>query len=150
MSATLVRKTLDLDLSTSNRKLAPEIKDDMPTTKKGLKKLRKRLKQNNQKSCNKGIATVKDKKLKCIVEELRKKQQGDMTQENIELLKRLGGMKTKANTTKQILVHQQGRLSKNQPPTQKEEQSTVFTDKDFELFEREYMLIKPKKDPFFD
>ncbi|XP_076365695.1 uncharacterized protein LOC143254426 isoform X2 [Tachypleus tridentatus] len=149
MSATLVRKTLDLDLCTSNEKSGPEnkeIKDALPTTKKGLKKFRKRMIQDKQKNLNKGISMAKDKKLKCIIEKLRENQQGDMVQENIKLLKRFGEMKTKADTTKQIL----GRMSKNQPPTQKEEQSTVFTDKDFELFEREYMLIKPKKESFFD
>lgn len=85
-------------------------------------------------------ATVKDKRIKSAVEEYRKKQGKSQLSAN---LKYFMGTKHKAtdSDTMKILSHNTGRQARNRPvqtPKKSKEPQSLFTEEEFEQFQKEY------------
>ncbi|KAI0235663.1 hypothetical protein LSAT2_013823 [Lamellibrachia satsuma] len=104
------------------------------TKRKGVKKEMRKLKQ--QAARNHGI-----RKKKTLVDDSAKFIPRDNTLANVEQLTRLTQLRaTHATTVSKIIEHNKGNLAKDR--LKKEEQprqNTVFTDKDFDVFEKEYI-----------
>ncbi|KAK2192278.1 hypothetical protein NP493_35g03019 [Ridgeia piscesae] len=106
----------------------------MSTKRRGVRKEMRKLKQQAARHC--GI-----RKKKTLLDDRAKFLPQDNTLENVEQLTRLTQLRaTHTTTVSKIIEHNKGRLAKNRH--RKEDlssQSTVFTDKDFESFEKEYI-----------
>ncbi|XP_013870976.1 active regulator of SIRT1 [Austrofundulus limnaeus] len=148
MSVSLVRKGLEL--------LSEDIKDSRKAKKKGqtpssatvmelvstkrqgvtrqVKRLQGRLGPGKSK------ATVKDKRIISAVDEFRKKQPKSQMSANLRYFLKTGGKAADSDTMK-ILNHNKGRQSRNRPDqpvkTPKETQS-LFTEEEFQQFQKEY------------
>lgn len=164
MSASLVRRGLEL--------LADDIKDNSKTkTKKkkhqqtpslatvmelvntnrqGVSKQVKRL--QGRLGTRKSKATVKDKRIKCALEEFRKNQRKSHLKANLQYFTETSCKATESDTMK-ILNHNAGRQSRNKldrpaKNTKKaKEPESLFTEEEFQQFQKEYFgrTVEEKK-----
>ncbi|XP_036377373.1 ribosomal protein S19 binding protein 1 [Megalops cyprinoides] len=88
----------------------------------------------------KSQATVKNKRIKCAVEEFRKNQKQSQMSANLRYF--LGtGYKAAQSDTQKILLQNQGRQSRHhpdRPPKKQQEQRSLFTEEEFQQFQKEY------------
>ncbi|KAM3915517.1 active regulator of SIRT1 [Leptodactylus fuscus] len=146
MSAALLRKGLELLASESSGsnlsglKKRPGNKNPQVTLsshKTGMKKQRRRLKQQGQPQNQR--ASAKNRVIRSAVEEYKKQKSQDHLEQN---LKYMLGSRTVARkfSCSKILTQHCGRKAKDQPITKKKKvkEQSVFTDQDFQKFQKEY------------
>ncbi|KAJ8363237.1 hypothetical protein SKAU_G00120680 [Synaphobranchus kaupii] len=88
----------------------------------------------------KSKATVKDKRIKCAVDEFRKKQKQSQLSKNMSYFMGLG-YKAERSDTQKILLQNKGRQSRDRPdrPVKKQmEKRSLFTEEEFQQFQKEY------------
>uniref|UniRef100_A0A8C8RDC1 Active regulator of SIRT1 n=1 Tax=Pelusios castaneus TaxID=367368 RepID=A0A8C8RDC1_9SAUR len=83
--------------------------------------------------------TVKGKVTKSAIEEYRKHQAVDHLKKNLQYMTK-GQFTADKTITQQVLAQNRGRKSRDRPPEKpkKKSEGTVFTEEDFQKFEREY------------
>lgn len=117
------------------------------TKRQGVTKQVKRL--QGRLGPGKSKATVKDKRIKSAVEEFRKKQGKSQMSTNLKYFMETSGKATDSDTLK-ILNHNSGRQSRNRPdqPAKKaKEPQSLFTEEEFQQFQKEYFgrTVEKKK-----
>ncbi|XP_075868960.1 active regulator of SIRT1 [Nelusetta ayraudi] len=153
MSASLIRRGLEL--------LADDVKDNRKANKKKDRRQKtqhsaaaaalpgdtnrqgvtKRL--HGRKGPTKSKATVKNKTIKCALEEFKKKQRKSHMSFNLKYFTDTSCKATESDT-KKIISHNTGRQSRNklnQKPkkdTKDKKPESVFTEEEFQQFQREY------------
>ncbi|XP_032419956.1 active regulator of SIRT1 [Xiphophorus hellerii] len=162
MSASLIRRGLELlndDIKDSSRvkkkkktkkKQTPSsatVMDLVSTKRQGVTKQVKRL--QGRLGPRKSKATVKDKRIRSAVEDFRKNQPKSQLSANLKYFLETTG-KAEAFDAKKILRHSRGRQSRNRPdePVKKSrEAQSVFTEEEFQRFQREYFgrTVEEKK-----
>ncbi|XP_034388938.1 active regulator of SIRT1 [Cyclopterus lumpus] len=156
MSVSLVRRGLELlsdevkDVGKAKKKkMAPpgSVMELVSTKRSGVTRQVQRL--QGRLGPGKSKATVKDKRIKSAVEEFRKKQKKSQMSANLKYF--LGDDdKTPDTDTLKILSHIPSRQSRDRPerPAKKpEETQSVFTEKEFQQFQKEYFgrTVEEKK-----
>ncbi|XP_062989623.1 active regulator of SIRT1 [Elgaria multicarinata webbii] len=137
MSASLLRKGLELleatGVSTSQAKRAATTAQ---ANKQSLKRTRKKKLFSGSK---RDKATVKGKVTKSALEEYRKCQAVDHFQENMKYMTSSQFI-ADSTVTEMILTQNRGRKARDhtQEKAKKKPEGTVFTEEDFQKFEREY------------
>ncbi|XP_003221030.1 active regulator of SIRT1 [Anolis carolinensis] len=137
MSASLLRKGLELLEATGASSSQPKkVASSARPTKQLLKRLRKKKKRLGP---GRNKATVKGKVVKSALEEYRKHQAVDHFEENMRYMMS-NHFVTDNTVTKKILDQNRGRKAKDrsQEEAKKKPSDTVFTEEDFQRFEREY------------
>nr|XP_060635699.1 active regulator of SIRT1 [Anolis sagrei ordinatus] len=137
MSASLLRKGLELLEATGASPSQPKkAAFSSGPTKQLLKKARKKKKWPGP---GRNKATVKGKVVKSALEEYRKRQAVDHFEENMQYMMS-SHFVTDNTVTKKILDQNRGRKAKDrsQEEAKKKPSNTVFTEEDFQRFEREY------------
>ncbi|XP_071107480.1 active regulator of SIRT1-like [Haliotis cracherodii] len=127
MSAELVRKSLELfeDTNFEKKDAKGKAKKQCNTNKQGVQK------QHQQHASKK----KKKKAFRSAIEKHQAESRKDHTADNIHLLQQLTDVaKTDETFTKKVF----GYTETNTSHEPKEEESTVFTEADFEKFEKEY------------
>ncbi|CAM5080916.1 unnamed protein product [Natator depressus] len=83
--------------------------------------------------------TAKGKVTKSAIEEYRKHQAVDHLKKNLQYMTK-GRFTADKTITQQVLDQNRGRKSRDRPPEKpkKKSEGTVFTEEDFQKFEREY------------
>lgn len=155
MSASLIRRGLELfsddikDASKVKKKKKQQqqqqqtpssatVMELVSTKRQGVTKQVKRL--QGRLGPGKSKATVKDKRIKSAVEEFRKKQGKSHLSDNLKYFMETGCKATDSDTSK-ILSHNSGRQSRNHPdrPAKKaKEPESLFTEEEFQQFQKEY------------
>ncbi|XP_070841532.1 active regulator of SIRT1 [Chaetodon trifascialis] len=151
MSASLIRRGLELlsdDMEDASKKTKRKPQQQTPssatvmklvsTKRQGVTKQVRRL--QGRQGPGKSKATVKDKRIKSAVEEFRKKQGKSHMSANLKYFMETGYKAANPDTLK-ILNHNSGRQSRNRPdrPTKKsKEPESLFTEKEFQQFQKEY------------
>ncbi|KAJ8406701.1 hypothetical protein AAFF_G00296170 [Aldrovandia affinis] len=107
------------------------------SNKQGVTKQVRRL--QGRLGSGKSKATVKDKRIKCAVDEFRKKQKQSQLSKNLRYFQ---GFEYKAeqSDTQKILLHNHGRQSRNRPDhsVQKQrEKRSLFTEEEFQQFQKD-------------
>uniref|UniRef100_A0A1A8BTQ9 Active regulator of SIRT1 n=1 Tax=Nothobranchius kadleci TaxID=1051664 RepID=A0A1A8BTQ9_NOTKA len=108
------------------------------TKRQGVTKQVKRLQGRH--GSGKSKATVKNKRIKSAVEEFRKKQGQSQMSANLKYFTTTSSKATESDTLK-ILSHNLGRQSRNctdKPVKKAKETQSVFTEEEFEEFQKEY------------
>jgi len=131
MSRSVVKRSLELfDNSTTGSDI-----------KKGKSSLQKKQKSSEDKnsSFTKGLLLEKRKSVKTI-DQIRKQynKQKDHTEENLRKLVALN--KSQVNKDKTISIFKRGSRCREEPKVVESVESTVFTEEDFAMFEREYVV----------
>ncbi|XP_061438795.1 active regulator of SIRT1 [Rhineura floridana] len=135
MSASLLRKGLELlettGVSTPRHKRATTTSQP---SKPPPKRTRKKFSRSKREK-----ATVKGKVTKSALEEYKKHQAVDHFQENMKYMLSSHFM-TNSTITQKVLAQNRGRKARDrcQEETKKKPEGTVFTEEDFQRFEREY------------
>ncbi|XP_026215022.1 active regulator of SIRT1 [Anabas testudineus] len=159
MSASLIRRGLELlsddikDVSKAKRKKKQQtpssatVMELVSTKRQGVTKQVKRL--QGRLGPGKSKATVKDKRIKSAVEEFRKKQGKSQLSANLKYFMETG-YKTSDSETLKILSHNSGRQSRNRPerpPKKAKEPQSLFTEEEFQQFQKEYFgrTVEEKK-----
>ncbi|XP_008429620.1 active regulator of SIRT1 [Poecilia reticulata] len=156
MSASLIRRGLELlnddikDISQVKKKQTPSsaaVMDLVSTNRQGVTKQVKRL--QGRLGPGKSKATVKDKRIRSAVEDFRKKQRKSHLDANLKYFLETAG-KAEASDTKKILGHSRGRQSRNRPDKpviKSREAQSLFTEEEFQQFQREYFgrTVEEKK-----
>ncbi|CAJ1053341.1 ribosomal protein S19 binding protein 1 [Xyrichtys novacula] len=151
MSASLIRRGLELlsddinDVSKVGKKKKQQqtpssttVMALVSTKRQGVTKQVKRL--QGRLRPGKSKATVKDKKIKSAVEEFRKKQRKNQMSTNLKYFMKTDCKATSSDTLK-ILSHSTGRQSRNRPKKpakENKESQSLFTEAEFQQFQREY------------
>ncbi|XP_018423040.1 PREDICTED: active regulator of SIRT1 [Nanorana parkeri] len=140
MSTSLLKKELELVCSDSKdfgkQPAKHKRKEALSTNKTGMKKQLRKLKQGRPQNQR---ATAKDRDNKPAIEERKKLESQDYLAQNLKYM--LGSCSvTNKNVVKKILDQNCGRKAKDQQATKKKrmQQKSVFSDSDFERFEKEY------------
>ncbi|CAH1794775.1 unnamed protein product [Owenia fusiformis] len=145
MSASLVRKGLELfkdDLMTekerekAKKRKKKSLEDPMKlisTKKSGVAKQLRHLKQQHAK---KQQTTVKDKHIKSAIEEYKRKRNYDSTADNLYYMTKLKDP-THSKASETIYNHKRKKPIEKSQDSGKSER-TLFTDRDFDTFEKEY------------
>ncbi|XP_068455675.1 active regulator of SIRT1 [Clinocottus analis] len=159
MSVSLLRRGLELlsddvtDVSTGKqqkKKATPgsaSVMELVSSRRQGVARQVKRL--QGRLGPGRSKATVKDKRVKSAVEEFRKNQKKSQMSDNLKYF--LGDdRKTPDTDTLKIQSHHPGRQSRNRPerPAKKAKETTsVFTEKEFQQFQKEYFgrTVEEKK-----
>ncbi|XP_019400507.1 PREDICTED: active regulator of SIRT1 [Crocodylus porosus] len=140
MSAALLRKGLELleETAAAGRGAAP------PGRRAGLsgrpKRSGKALRRKEMvQGLDGGNATVKGRVTKSAIDEYQKNKAVNHLKKNLQYMTNTRFVANKT-ITQQVLTHNQGRKSKDRPPEKpkKKSESTVFTEEDFQKFEKEY------------
>nr|XP_034983125.1 active regulator of SIRT1 [Zootoca vivipara] len=133
MSASLLRKGLEL-LETAGAS-APRPKRAATSSPPNKARARKKKLSRPQKE----KATVKGKVIKSALEEYTKDQAVDHFQENVKYMTSSHFM-TDSTITQKVLAQNRGRKARDrhQEVEKKKPEGTVFTEEDFQRFEREY------------
>lgn len=108
------------------------------TKRQGVTKQVKRL--QGRLGPGKSKATVKDKRLRSAVDEFRKTQKKSQMSTNLQYFKSSGCRATDSDTLK-ILNQHSGRQSRNRPerpPKKSKEPQSLFTEEEFQQFQKEY------------
>ncbi|KAH0616870.1 hypothetical protein JD844_028313 [Phrynosoma platyrhinos] len=136
MSVSLLRKGLELlETAGASTPRAKKAASAQPN-KKSLKRTRRKKKWLGS---GRNQATIKGKVIKSAVEEYRKCQAVDHFQENLQYM--MSSQFITDNTvTQKVLAQNRGRKARDRPQeeTKKKPEGTVFTEEDFQRFEREY------------
>nr|XP_057944246.1 ribosomal protein S19 binding protein 1 [Doryrhamphus excisus] len=148
MSASLIRRGLELlsnDIKDDNKlkkKKHPTpssatVKGLVSTKRQGVTRQVKRL--QGRLGPGKSKATVKDKRIKCAVDEFRKKQRKSAMRENLKYFMRTDFKADKSDVSK-IQSHLARRQSRNRPSEHRREakDTSVFTEEEFQQFQKEY------------
>ncbi|XP_077980712.1 active regulator of SIRT1-like [Glandiceps talaboti] len=151
MSASLVRKGLDLfsdDVKTDSEKSSKKKKskhgppDNMrliSTNRKGVKKQLKRLQMNE--GFKKHKTTVKDKKTKSAIDSYWKCVPADNTEDNLRYMLHHPSSSMDSHTFTQILSHHDSQKNRSKAePEMKKEDTTIFDEEDFNIFDKEYTV----------
>jgi len=137
MSFSVVKKSLELfddkDAKSSKKSTIKPSESSGKVEKK--RKHRQKSKKNIKEAAKQSTVTV--------FEEREKYEAKDCSATNVQLMRELSSLTTASESTvNNILKHQTGRLSKNLPVKSSNkdqgQSGSVFTDKDFDLFEKEY------------
>ncbi|XP_042613559.1 ribosomal protein S19 binding protein 1 [Cyprinus carpio] len=145
MSASVIRRGLELfsekdgvkrkQKKSSSRKSA--LMEQISTDKQGVQRRIRRLQRpgGSARSTN----TVKDKHIRSALDEYRKKQKKSQLKSNVEYFL-ASDHKTQSRDTRKIVQQHSGRRSchRPDPPASKPEEESVFTEKDFQKFQKEY------------
>ncbi|KAJ7330063.1 hypothetical protein JRQ81_016237 [Phrynocephalus forsythii] len=136
MSASLLRKGLELLETTGASSSCP--KKAATTAKSPLQLLRRR-KRKKLPASKRETATIKGKVIKSALEEYKKHQAIDHLQENLEYMMNSQYI-TDSTITQKVLAQNRGRKAKDRPQEEakKKPEGTVFTEEDFQRFEKEY------------
>uniref|UniRef100_A0A1A8E7S8 Active regulator of SIRT1 n=1 Tax=Nothobranchius kadleci TaxID=1051664 RepID=A0A1A8E7S8_NOTKA len=150
MSLSLIRRGLELlneDIKDGGKgkkkkkKQTPSsaaVMELVSTKRQGVTKQVKRLQGRH--GSGKSKATVKNKRIKSAVEEFRKKQGQSQMSANLKYFTTTSSKATESDTLK-ILSHNLGRQSRNctdKPVKKAKETQSVFTEEEFEEFQKEY------------
>ncbi|KAK5873328.1 hypothetical protein PBY51_018377 [Eleginops maclovinus] len=148
MSASLVRRGLELlsehtDVSKGKKKKqktlsAADVMDRVSSKRQGVTRQKRRL--QGELGPGRNRATVKDKRIRSAVEEFRKKQKKSQLSANLKYFME-DVDKSRESDTAKILSHHSGRQSRNRPdpPAPKaSEKESLFTEKEFQQFQKEY------------
>ncbi|XP_028601908.2 active regulator of SIRT1 [Podarcis muralis] len=136
MAASLLRKGLELLETTGASAPRPKrAAATSPPNKQSLARARKKKFSRPQKE----KATVKGKVIKSALEEYTKRQAVDHFQENVKYMTSSHFM-TDSTITQKVLAQNRGRKARDrrQEEEKKKPEGTVFTEEDFQKFEREY------------
>ncbi|XP_026116572.1 active regulator of SIRT1 [Carassius auratus] len=145
MSASVIRRGLDLfsekdgvkrkQKKSSCRKSA--LMEQISSDKQGVQRRIRRLQRpgGSARSTN----TVKDKHIRSALDEYRKKQKKSQLKSNVEYFL-AADHKTKNRDTRKIVQQHSGRRAcdRPDPPASTPEEQSVFTEKDFQKFQKEY------------
>ncbi|XP_016364925.1 active regulator of SIRT1 [Sinocyclocheilus rhinocerous] len=145
MSASVIRRGLELfsekdgvkrkQKNSGSRK--PALMEQISTDKQGVQRRIRRLQRpgGSARSTN----TVKDKHIRSALDEYRKKQKKSQLKSNVEYFL-AADHKTQSRDTGKIVQQHSGRRSchRPDPPASKPEEESVFTEKDFQKFQKEY------------
>ncbi|XP_015274696.1 PREDICTED: active regulator of SIRT1 [Gekko japonicus] len=138
MSVSLLRKGLELlEASTVS---ASRPKGTATTATQPKKQLLTRKKKKIVSRRTRDKATVKGKVTKSVLEEYKKLQAVDHFQENLQYMMS-SQFVTGSAITQKVLAQNRGRKARDHPETEakkKKPEGTVFTDEDFQKFEKEY------------
>uniref|UniRef100_A0A3P9LZI9 Active regulator of SIRT1 n=1 Tax=Oryzias latipes TaxID=8090 RepID=A0A3P9LZI9_ORYLA len=148
MSVSLVRRGLELlsddikdDSQIKKKKKTPSsaaVMEQISSNRQGVSRQVKRL--QGRLGPGKSKATVKDKRIKSAIEEFRKKQGKSNLSANLKYFMETISKPTDSDTLK-IQNHNTGRQSRNRPdnPAKKaEETQSLFTEEEFQQFQKEY------------
>ncbi|KAL6111200.1 rps19bp1 [Pungitius sinensis] len=159
MSASLVRRGLELlnsdvrDVSEAKKKTTTKkqqkkkqqqtpgsstVMELVSTRRQGVTRQVKRL--QGRLGAGKSKATVKDKRIKCAVEEFRKNQRKSHMTDNLKYFM-ADSNKTADSDTVKIQNHNLGRQSRSrpEPPAKKAEKAeSLFTEEEFQQFQMDY------------
>ncbi|CAH2312280.1 active regulator of SIRT1 [Pelobates cultripes] len=145
MSASLLRKGLDLLASDTSAKYSGKKKgsnshQDVPLSsrKTGVRKQLKRMRRQGLQQKEK--ATAKDRVIKSALEEFKKKSTTDHLSKNMKYFLGSHNVANK-DVVEKILTQNRGRKSRDQVVKQKkktQQVKSVFSEKDFKRFEKEY------------
>ncbi|GFO00599.1 active regulator of sirt1-like [Plakobranchus ocellatus] len=149
MSLDLVSRSLDLDLekdTNDQRKKQKNGSKRMPgsqnvtglitTNRQGL---RRELSKVERKQKKKAAEKKKKQKLKSRIEKYQEEHGQDYTQSNVEALKLIADLgKVSSDIAEKILYQHPCRLSRDVKQKSKEDESTPFSEKDFEKFAQDY------------
>lgn len=114
------------------------VMDQISSNRQGVTKQVRRL--QGRLGSGKSKATVKDKRIRSAVDEFRKKQKSSQLSKNLSYFMGLG-YKAEQSDTQKILLQNKGRQSRNRPdpPVKKQrEQRSLFTEEQFQQFQKEY------------
>ncbi|KAG8556603.1 hypothetical protein GDO81_018130 [Engystomops pustulosus] len=147
MSAALLRRGLELLASDSAANNQSGLKKKqggknqkavLSSHKTGMKKQLRKLKQQGVPQNQR--ASAKNRVIKSAVEEYKKRQSQDHLAQNLKYIRLSAKNMVAEGVCKRILSHHSGRKSKDQQKTKKKkvQQKSVFTDQDFQKFQREY------------
>ncbi|XP_054286801.1 active regulator of SIRT1-like [Macrosteles quadrilineatus] len=131
MSKSILKQSLELFGDSSADSGAKKSKPDLKKTQKSS--------QGNNLNFNKGLSLKKTKSVKTI-DQIRKQynKRKDHTKDN---LRKLGALsKNKVNKEKTTSIFKRGSRCKEEPEMVESVQGTVFTEEDFAMFEREYVV----------
>ncbi|XP_048358118.1 active regulator of SIRT1 [Sphaerodactylus townsendi] len=145
MSASLLRKGLKL-LEESTAAASRPKPTATPTRLK--KQLLRRKKRKIVSSRKRDKATVKGKVTRSALEEYQKRQAVNHLQENLQYMLS-SQFVTDSSVTQKVLAQNRGRKARDRPEEEakkKKPEGTVFTDEDFQKFEKEYFAgaVSPK------
>ncbi|KAG9338876.1 hypothetical protein JZ751_025316 [Albula glossodonta] len=158
MSASMIRRGLELlsddikgvpgqsNQKAKNKQLSHQgggrgeggLMDQISSNRQGVTKQVRRL--QGRLGAGKSKATVKDKHIKCAVDEFRKKQKQSQLSKNLGYFLGVGYKAEQADTHK-ILLQNRGRQSRNRPdrPVKRQkEQKSLFTEEEFQEFQKAY------------
>ncbi|XP_059415501.1 ribosomal protein S19 binding protein 1 [Carassius carassius] len=145
MSASVIRRGLELfsekdgvkrkQKKSSCRKSA--LMEQISSDKQGVQRRIRRLQRpgGSARSTN----TVKDKHIRSALDEYRKKQKKSQLKSNVEYFL-AADHKTQNRDTRKIVQQHSGRRAchRPDPPASTSEEQSVFTEKDFQKFQKEY------------
>ncbi|XP_032077678.1 active regulator of SIRT1 [Thamnophis elegans] len=134
MSASLLRKGLELLETAGVSDSASQRPGTAARPNNGLKKKKKKSSRSKRDK-----ATIKGRIIKSALEEYQKHQATDHFKKNMQYM--LGTHFVADSTiTEKILTQNRGRKAKDHPveKVKKKPEGTVFTEEDFQRFEREY------------
>ncbi|XP_053109033.1 active regulator of SIRT1 [Hemicordylus capensis] len=135
MSASLLRKALELLEAPGVSAPRPKRTETVAQpSNQSLKRRRKKISGRKRET-----ATVKGKVIKSALEEYKKHQAVDHFEENIQYMMS-SQFTTDSTITQKVLEQNRGRKSRDRPKKEKKKkpEATVFTEEDFQKFEREY------------
>ncbi|RUS78106.1 hypothetical protein EGW08_014114 [Elysia chlorotica] len=148
MSINLVSQSLDLDLDTTDqvqkrkgksKKKERESQNAADLTYTNRQGVRKELRKVERKQKKISAEKRKRRKLKSGIEKYQEENGQDFTEINVEALKRITDLgKVSSDISEKILYKHPCRLSRDVKQRQKEEEESLFTEEDFQKFEREY------------
>ncbi|KAK9399904.1 active regulator of SIRT1 [Crotalus adamanteus] len=133
MSASLLRKGLEL-LETAGVSDSSQRSASAARPNNLLKK-----KKNKSSRSKRDKATIKGRIIKSALEEYQKHQAADHFKKNMQYMMGTHCV-ADSTTTEKILTQNRGRKAKDRPveKVKKKPEGTVFTEEDFQRFEREY------------
>ncbi|XP_033757125.1 active regulator of SIRT1-like [Pecten maximus] len=110
------------------------------TSKKGVQKRRKLLKKQQKRRQEENLVMKNRTFVKSVIEEYKQQQAEDWTDDSVNRIQEMSKVcKTSPKVTQAIVEQSRGRLARNNPlPEAEQEPGTVFTDRDFDKFEKEY------------
>jgi len=139
MSFSIVKKSLELFKDDDNidksskRKKKPVSAIQSPVVSAKLKKKQRRLMKKKLEGAKQHSVTAFDERHKFDVK--------DCTSTNVQFMHDISCLKVSdEKTVNKIVEYQAGRLAKNRPkpPAAVKQKGSAFTDKDFDIFEKEY------------
>nr|XP_056701914.1 active regulator of SIRT1 [Euleptes europaea] len=136
MSASLLRKGLELLDASAASASRPK---GTATATRPKKQLLMRKKKKIVSSRKRDKATVKGKVTKSVLEEYQKHQAVDHFHENLQYMLS-NPFVTDSAITQKVLAQNRGRKARDHPEEEakKKPEGTVFTEEDFQKFEKEY------------
>ncbi|TRY55530.1 hypothetical protein DNTS_003656 [Danionella cerebrum] len=143
MSASVIRRGLELFVEKGkprqkhNSTRKPTVMDQVSTDKQHLHKRIRQIQRGTKRQQSKN--TVKDKKIHCVLDAYRKKQKKSQLSTNLQYFLN-SDYKTGGSNSTKVQQQSAGRRSSHQPdlPQPRAEEKPIFTEKEFEKFQKEY------------